>query len=75
MVATEGETGRGQDKQKVSVTYGKSVMSAQIVGGVSIIRSRNGAASRKGCVVNGQITKERSNRRTFFSRFCSFFIQ
>ena len=25
--------------------------------GVSIVRSRNGAPSRKGCVVNGQITK------------------
>ena len=31
-------------------------MSAQMLGGVSI-RSRNGAPSRKGCVVNGQMTK------------------
>ena len=29
MVATDGETGRGQDKQTVYVTYGRSVMSAQ----------------------------------------------
>ena len=34
--------------------YGRSVMSAQTnVGGVSV-RSRNGAPSRKGCVVRGQ---------------------
>ena len=32
MMATEGETGRGQDKQKVYyVTYGKNVMSAQML--------------------------------------------
>ena len=31
------------------------------VGGVSI-RSRNGAPSRKGCVVNGQMTKKASNK-------------
>ncbi|CAM9753044.1 unnamed protein product [Laminaria digitata] len=30
------------------------------VGGVSL-RSRNGAPSRKGCVVNGQTTKAREN--------------
>ena len=30
------------------------------VGGVAMIRSRNGAPSRKGCVVNGQMTKASS---------------
>ena len=39
--------------------YGKSVMIAQHVGGVST-RSRNRAPSRKGCVVNGQMTKARN---------------
>ena len=31
MVATEGETGGGYVKQKVSVTCGKNVMSAQML--------------------------------------------
>ena len=33
MVAAEGETGRGQDKQRVSinVVYGRSTMSAQML--------------------------------------------
>ena len=38
------------------VTFGRNVLSARIFGGVSV-RSRNGAPSRKGCVVNGQVTK------------------
>ena len=36
-------------------------MSAQNVGGISI-RSKNGASSRKGCVVNGQMAKA-SNKK------------
>ena len=36
-------------------------MSAQNVGGVSI-RSRNGAPSRKGCVVNGQTMAKANNK-------------
>ena len=56
MLATDGETGRREEEQKVPyVTYGKNAMSAQLLE-VSI-RSRNGAPSRNGCVVNGQITK------------------
>ena len=57
MVATECETGRGRDKQKsFYVTYGKNVRSERPnVGGVS--RSRSGAPARKGCVVDGQMTK------------------
>ena len=43
-------------KQKVfHVTYGKKRDERPNVGGVSI-RSRNGAPSGKGCVVNGQMT-------------------
>ena len=36
--------------------YGKNIMSAENAGGVSIM-SRNGAPSRKECVVNDQTTK------------------
>ena len=59
MEVTEGQTGRGQDKQKKKLTpvaYGKKRNEPPNVGGVSM-RSRNGAPSRKGCVVNGQTTK------------------
>ena len=38
------------------VIYGNDVMSAQLLE-VSLITSRNGAPSRKGCVVNGQMIK------------------
>ena len=42
---------------KICVTYGKKKRNERPnVGGVSV-RSRNGAPSRKGCVVNGQTTK------------------
>ena len=52
MVATDGETGRVKDKQKqLYVKFGKSVVDAPNVGGVSV-RNRNGVPSRKGCVVN-----------------------
>ena len=58
MVATDGETRKGHDKQNVShVIFGKNVMSAQMLEVLSIIGSRNGAPYRKGCVVNGQMTK------------------
>ena len=60
MVVTDGETGRGYDKQTVftyvQVVYGKSVTSAQMLE-VSIMRERKGAPSRKGRAVNGQITQ------------------
>ena len=48
----DGDTTRKQ----FFVIYGRGVISAQMFGGVSI-RSRNGAPTRKGCVVNGQMTK------------------
>ena len=38
------------------IVYGRSVNARPNVGGISI-RSRNGAPSRKGCVVSGQMTK------------------
>ena len=38
------------------IVYGRSVNERPNVGGISI-RSRNGAPSRTGCVVNGQMTK------------------
>ena len=59
MMVTDGETGRGQDKQKKSLRQShmeKKRNEPPNVGGVSM-RSRNGAPSRKGCVVNGQTTK------------------
>ena len=46
-------------------------MSAQNVGGVSI-RSRNGAPSRKGYVVNGQMTKQTTNPPPFLSSSLSY---
>ena len=47
----------GYDKQTVVMQHiWKNRNERPNVGGVSI-RSRNGAPSRKGCVVNGQITK------------------
>ena len=57
MVATDGETGRGQDKQKqIYIIHGEHGTERPNVGGISI-RSRNRAPSRKGCAVNGQTTK------------------
>ena len=49
-----------QEGDKISKTFSCNIREHRnecpIVGGVSI-RSRNGAHSRKGCVVNGQMTK------------------
>ena len=60
MVAADGETGRGRDKQTASMLiHGRSVTSVQTLGGVSI-GSRNGDPSRKGSVVNAQTTKASS---------------
>ena len=57
MVATDGETGRGY---RISKQFVRSIWEKRNerpnVGGVST-RSRNGAPSRKGCVVNGQMAK------------------
>ena len=52
MVATKGQSGRGQDEYFFDVIPGiwKKRNERQNVGGVSI-RSRNGAPSRKGCAV------------------------
>ena len=58
-MATKGETERGSSrKQKMfHVINGKKKRNERPnVGSVSI-RSRNGAPYRKGCVVNGQMTK------------------
>ena len=45
------------------MTFGKNVNERPNVGGISN-RSRNGAPSRKGCVVNGQMTiNKASNKR------------
>ena len=49
MVATGDESGRAYD-------LARHVFSAPTVGGV-FISSRNGSPSRKGCVVNGRMTK------------------
>ena len=58
MVATDGETGREQAKQNVSVCNTlKKRNEHPNTGGVSIRTSWSGATSRKGCVVNGGMTK------------------
>ena len=46
---------------RTSVIYGKNVMSTQML--EMSVRSRNGAPSRKGCVVNGQITKASNSNK------------
>ena len=58
MVPTGGQIGRKGIRLGIflNVIYGNKVMSVSIVGGVST-KSRNGAPSRKGCVVTGQMTK------------------
>ena len=56
VVATEGQTGRGLRYTFLEMTiYGKNVMSAQMLA-VSLPRLGTGAPSRKGCVVNGEMT-------------------
>ena len=66
-MATNRGTGRGSNDLQNYTWYfvcnntGKKRNELQNVGGVSI-RSRNGAPSRKGCVVDGQMTKP-SNKR------------
>ena len=57
MVATDGETARGYTISKKFVcNIWKRRNERPDVGGVST-RSRNGAPSRKGCLVHGQMTK------------------
>ena len=56
MIATDGQGGKREDTQRLFVVDGRNVPSSQMLGCVSV-RSRNGAPSRKGCVVNGQKTK------------------
>ena len=55
MVAAKGETGDEISKKFLCNTW-KKRKERPNVGGVSV-RSRNGAPSRKGCVVNGKMTK------------------
>ena len=60
MVATDGETGRGMIGKKDVCNIWKKRYEPRNVGGVSIMSrngSRNGAPSRKGCVVNGLMAK------------------
>ena len=56
---TAKQDGDGISKQFLCSIW-KKRNESPTVGGVSI-RSRNGAPSRKGCVVNGQITKASNN--------------
>ena len=57
MEATEGqEQGDNLDK-KVYVIYGRNLLSVEKLE-ISLIKIRNGASSRKVCVVNGQTTKK-----------------
>ena len=56
MVATEGETKRDKISEQFLCSIWEKRNERLNVGGVSI-RNRNGAQSRKGCVVNGQTTK------------------
>ena len=46
-------------KKLMQYVYGRTVLSAQMLEGGSS-RSKNGAPSRKGCMVNGQMTKARN---------------
>ena len=59
MVAIGGENRkRIQLGKRFYKMYGNDVLSAQTLEvSLSGVGSRNGAPSRKGCVVNGQITK------------------
>ena len=54
MVATDGQ--RDNIREKVACDIWKKRTERPNIGGVST-RSRNGAPSRKGCVVSGQTTK------------------
>ena len=57
MVATKGETGNGGKVSKPFLcNIRKKYNERPNVGGISI-RSKNGAPSRKGYVVNGEMTK------------------
>ena len=54
MVATDGQGGMKYDEQNGLCNMWKKRIERPNIGSVSI-RSRNGAPSRKGCVVNGQM--------------------
>ena len=54
---TAKQNSKGQDKQKLLCNIWNKRNKRPIVGAVSI-RSKNGAPSRKGCVVKGQMTKD-----------------
>ena len=56
MAATKGETGSGKVSKNVLCSTWKKRYERPNIGGVST-RSRNGAPSRKKCVVNGKMTK------------------
>ena len=55
MVATDSESGRGYNINTKILCIGKNALSAEMSEASS--RSRNGALPRKGCAVNGQMTK------------------
>ena len=65
MMATGDQTGRGKARlaNGFYVIYGNNVLSAAQLLDVSLIgiRRRNGAPSRKGCVVNGLILRQATN--------------
>ena len=64
MVATDGETGRGQDKQKVHtsyVVYGKNVMSTEMLGVDVSNRSRNRCSISKG--IRGQWSNDEGKQQ------------
>ena len=55
-MAADGETERGRISKQFLRNIWKKLNKRPAVGGVSI-RSRNSSPSRKGCVVNGRMTK------------------
>ena len=58
MVATDGETGRGYDKNENSMYFMENGMSAHV-----LEQSLLGVVTRcSGCMVNGRITKASNNR-------------
>ena len=69
MVAKGGD--KNGEKNPCDVKYGNNALGAPTFGGVSVRSrngARNGAPSRKGCVVDGQRTFERASNRLLIVR-------
>ena len=67
-MATKDETGRGFGKRNVYVIYGENEMSARMLEVSLFCISRNGAPSRKRCLVNGRMVKANNKSVRFLPR-------